>query len=85
MVGTPEITPPDEIDRPGGAPESDHDVITAVDEESVTLTVTVGEMAVPALDVCDAGAVTVITLLIVQLRTVVPWKPAESVAWTVAE
>jgi len=44
-----------------------------------------GEMVVPELVSWAPGLATVTTLLTVQLRTVVPWKPAESVAWTVAE
>jgi len=79
------MTPPEEIERPGGEPESDQLLIVAVDEESVTLTVTVGEIAVPAREVCEDGAVTVTMLLMVYATVVVPVNPAVSVAWTVAE
>ena len=84
VVGVPEMTPAELMDRPAGAPVNDQPVMVAVDEESVAVTVTL-EMAVPAVDVWAAGAVTLTMLLIVQARTVVPWNPAESVAWMVAE
>ena len=58
--------------------------MVAVDEESLAVTVTL-VMAVPAVDVWADGAVTVTTLLMVQATVVDPWKPAESVAWMVAE
>lgn len=58
--------------------------MVAVDEESLAVTVTLA-MAVPAFDVWADGAVTVTTLLMVQATVVVPWKPAESVAWMVDE
>jgi hypothetical protein len=84
VVGVPEMIPPELMDRPGGAPDSDQPVMVAVDEESLAVTVTLA-MAAPAVDVWAAGAVTVTTLLMVQPNTVVPWNPAESVAWIVAE
>ena len=39
----------------------------------------------PEFLVWAPGLVTVTTLLMVQTTVVVPWKPAESVAWMVAE
>ena len=84
MVGVPEMTPLELMDRPGGAPESDQPVMVAVEEESMAVTVR-GEMAVPAVDVWPAGVLTVTMLLMVHARTVEPWNPAESVAWMVAE
>ena len=42
-------------------------------------------MAVPELSVCAPGSVTVTTLSMVKASVLVPVKPSESVAWTVAE
>ena len=58
------MTPAEEIERPGGAPESDQLEIEATDDESEAVTVS-GEMATLALEVWFAGAVTVTTFLIV--------------------
>ena len=44
-----------------------------------------GAMGVPAKDSCVPGLVTDTVLSMVNATTVVPVKPAESVAWTVAE
>ena len=61
------MTPDELIDSPAGAPDSDHEVMVAppAEPEVVAETVTVGEMAVPAVEIWLAGAVTVTTLLMV--------------------
>jgi hypothetical protein len=86
VVGVPEMTPPDEIERPGGAPLNDQPVMVAPPAAPEVIAVTLtGVMAAPASTANPGGAPTSTTFSMVKTSVDVPANPAVSVACTVAE
>jgi hypothetical protein len=85
VVGVPEIDP-DEVsmDSPGGSPVADHEVIDAVDEESVAEAAR-ALMAVPDTFDWSPESATATVLVIVQVNDVEPEAPEPSVAVSVTE
>jgi hypothetical protein len=85
VVGVPVITPVvGLIERPAGRPVAVHEVMEAVDDESVADGVS-GAMAVPLTLERVPGLVTVTTVVMVQVNVAEPELPALSVAVTVVE
>ena len=80
------MTPDDELmDKPVGRPDADHTNVVIDEFESAAVTVT-GTTAVPAVDDCGPGEVTVIVLPVtLQAKDAEPVAPVPSPAVTVAE
>lgn len=71
-MGVPVICPVvEEMLSPAGRPVADHDVMVAVDEESLADRDSVF-MALPLVEDCDAGLVTVTVLVTVQVKLAEP-------------
>ena len=84
VVGVPVIVPVEgSMDSPAGSPVAENErlVVGEVSEPPVVT----AAMAVPETFVCGPGFTTATVFEMVQLKEVVPVKPAESVAVTVTE